>query len=220
MEFKCSLCEYISNKKYNIEKHIKNKCINGIVNIINSKFPNNCELCKKEFTTKPILTRHLKTCKVKKTNSDTDKELKIILEKVKELEKENEILKEIANKNEELKLINEKNEKIIDSIVKTSTKKILGNTSVEIIRSQSRKKYKKLFKNMKCVHCKHEGSTQVCHIKAISEFDRLSEVDEINKMSNLIGLCPNCHVDLDKHKKFEVTRTALLHSMLVNCENL
>ncbi len=99
--------------------------------------------------------------------------------------------------------------------MKTSTKKILGNTLVETVRSQARKKYKKLFKNMKCVHCKHNGSTQVCHIKAISEFDKLSEVEEINKISNLIGLCPNCHVDLDKHRKFEVMRTSILHSMLL-----
>lgn len=36
-----------------------------------------------------------------------------------------------------------------------------------------------------------------------------------NCMCNLIGLCPNCHIDLDKHKKFEVTRTATLHSMII-----
>ncbi len=208
MKFKCSTCNYISDKKYNIEKHIKNKCKDGVVNIVNSIFPNKCEFCKKEFTTKPILTRHLKTCKFKKTDSDIGKELEIILEKVKELEKENETLKEIISENEN-------NEKIIENIIKTTTKKILGNTPVETIRSQARKKYKDLFKNMKCVHCKHEGSTQVCHIKAISEFDRLSDVEEINKMSNLIGLCPNCHIDLDRHKKFEVTRTSVLHNMLL-----
>lgn len=68
---------------------------------------------------------------------------------------------------------------------------------------------------MDCVHCKHAGSTQVCHIKAISDFNKLSLVDDINDLSNLIGLCPNCHIDLDKHKKFEVMRTATLHSMLI-----
>ncbi len=34
-------------------------------------------------------------------------------------------------------------------------------------------------------------------------------------MSNLIGLCPNCHIDLDKHKEFKVMRTSVLHSMLL-----
>ncbi len=131
------------------------------------------------------------------------------------LHKEYEELKKINEKNEELKKINEKNEKLLNFIINSSTKKILGDTSVESIRHQSRKKYKKLFKNMKCVHCRHDGSTQVCHIKAISDFDKLDEVKEINKMSNLIGLCPNCHIDLDKHKKFEVMRTAVLHSMLI-----
>jgi predicted HNH restriction endonuclease len=61
---------------------------------------------------------------------------------------------------------------------------------------------------MKCVHCSHTGSTQVCHIKAIADFDKTTHVSIINDVSNLIGLCPNCHIDLDTHKKFEVTRTA------------
>ncbi len=84
-----------------------------------------------------------------------------------------------------------------------------------MIRKESRKKYIENSVNMSCVHCGHTGSTQVCHIKPISEFNKLSLIEEINDLSNLIGLCPNCHIDLDKHKKFEVTRTATLHSMLI-----
>jgi predicted HNH restriction endonuclease len=68
---------------------------------------------------------------------------------------------------------------------------------------------------MICIHCKHIGSTQVCHIKPISDFNDFSLISEINNIKNLIGLCPNCHIDLDKHKKFEVTRTATLHSMII-----
>ncbi len=146
-----------------------------------------------------------------------NEENRILKEKLNMVEIFNKDLNEINKKYEELKKINERNEKIFESIIRTTTKKILGNTPVESIRSQARKKYKKTFKNMKCVHCKHEGSTQVCHIRAISDFDKFSEIEEINKMSNLIGLCPNCHIDLDKHKKFEVTRTAMLHSMLIHC---
>ncbi len=65
------------------------------------------------------------------------------------------------------------------------------------------------------MHCKHHGSVQVCHIKPISEFSKLSTIEEINDLSNLIGLCPNCHIDLDKHKKFEVTRTSILHGNII-----
>ncbi len=159
------------------------------------------------------MDRHLKTCKFK--NTVKDEEIIVLKEKLSMVENFNEYKSKLNKKYEELKDVNEKNEKIIESLVKTNSKKILGNTPVETIRSQARKKYKEIFKDMKCVHCKHEGSTQVCHIKAISEFSKISEIEEINEMSNLIGLCPNCHVDLDKHKKFEVTRTAKLHSMLV-----
>jgi 5-methylcytosine-specific restriction endonuclease McrA len=139
------------------------------------------------------------------------------------LEKENRILKEKLDLSEKLVMIqlvksNKKYKKLeesIDSMAKLVDKKVLGNTNVETIRTQSRKKYKDFSKDMNCVHCKHSGSTQVCHIKAISDYNKLSSIDEINHISNLIGLCPNCHIDLDKHKKFEVTRTATLHSMLI-----
>ncbi len=214
-EFKCSSCDYISVKKCHAERHIYNnlKCkeLLSTITTIDIDFP--CEHCKKTFTLKSNLDRHLKTCKFK--NTVKDEEIIVLKEKLSMVENFNEYKSKLNKKYEELKDVNEKNEKIIESLVKTNSKKILGNTPVETIRSQARKKYKEIFKDMKCVHCKHEGSTQVCHIKAISEFSKISEIEEINEMSNLIGLCPNCHVDLDKHKKFEVTRTAKLHSMLV-----
>ncbi len=224
-EYKCSICNY-SSSKYNVNRHIikENRCGEGDRKLVEifSLDENKCEYCKKIFSTKPILSHHNKICKVKKLQ--VEEENHIIKEKLAISEMVSEDIDNINKKyenllkiNEDLLKINEKNEKIIDSILKTSTKKILGNTPVETIRSQARKKYKELFKDMKCVHCKHNGSTQVCHIKAISDFDKFSEIEEINKMSNLIGLCPNCHMDLDKHKKFEVTRTAMLHSMLINC---
>ncbi len=212
-EFKCSVCEYRSDRKCNVKSHIINVCKNSTLEYVKNVI--NCDHCKKSFTLKTNLQKHLKICKIKKNNfEEENKKLKEEFEVSISLYKD--IICDINKKYNELKIKNEKNEKIIDSILKTSTKKILGNTSVETIRSQARKKYKELFKDMKCVHCKHSGSTQVCHIKAISEFDKFSEIEEINKMSNLIGLCPNCHIDLDKHKKFEVTRTAMLHSMLIS----
>ncbi len=218
-EYKCSMCDYKSSVRGHILRHIskKNRCSDDInkLSVIEIKMEIKCEYCNKLYTFKSNLHRHQKTCENKKENYE--EEIKNLKEKLATVEAICKDLCDINKKYEELKKINEKNEKIIDSIVKTATKKILGNTPVETIRSQARKKYKDLFKNMKCVHCKHEGSTQVCHIKAISEFDKFSEVEEINKMSNLIGLCPNCHIDLDKHKKFEVVRTSMLHSMLIHC---
>jgi 5-methylcytosine-specific restriction endonuclease McrA len=214
--FHCSLCGYTNSLKTNVIQHIsrKVKCGEGNPVLVQKDADSECEYCKKLFATNPSMKRHLKTCKINHINRN--KEIMELREKLSIVETFNKDIGTISKKYEELKKINENNEKIIDSIVNKTTTKILGNTPVESIRSQARKKYKEIFKNMKCVHCKHDGSTQVCHIKAISDFDKFSEIEEINKMSNLIGLCPNCHIDLDKHKKFEVTRTAMLHSIFVS----
>jgi multidrug efflux pump subunit AcrB len=93
-KFKCSNCEYISYKKDHIDKHILRKCKEA--NMIFIDIDIDCEFCKKNFSTKANLFRHLKTCKVKKQN--LEKENEILKEKNKELEKENEILKAVANK--------------------------------------------------------------------------------------------------------------------------
>jgi 5-methylcytosine-specific restriction endonuclease McrA len=134
-----------------------------------------------------------------------------------ELGKCKKIMKEQENEIKELKsqAKDYKIDETIDNLVTFIDNKVLGNTNIEQIRAQARKKYKKMSKNMNCMHCKHTGSTQVCHIKAIADFNKLSTVEEINNISNLIGLCPNCHIDLDKHNKFEVTRTATLYNMLI-----
>jgi 5-methylcytosine-specific restriction endonuclease McrA len=218
-EYKCSGCDYNTYIKCHMGDHInrKNKCSVDELNIIEIDSDFNCEYCKKTFSIRSNLNRHLKTCKVKKQNLEKEldkqknneieeKYKKLLLEKYKKL---------LSEKNEKIKSIEEKLENTINNVSKLIDKKILGNVSVETIRSQARKLYKSKFPDMKCVHCKHPGSTQVCHIKAISEFDNFSLVSDINNLKNLIGLCPNCHIDLDKHKKFEVTRTATLHSMFV-----
>jgi predicted HNH restriction endonuclease len=170
-----------------------------------------CYYCKCSLTSKSNLTRHLKTCKVKKVNIE-EEEIKILKEKLALVAEQ--LSKKQNNDDNKYKIKYEKLNETFDSLVKILNKKVLGNTSVETIRKESRKKYIENYANMDCVHCKHSGSTQVCHIKAISEFNKLSLVEDINDLSNLIGLCPNCHIDLDRHKKFEVTRTATLHSML------
>jgi hypothetical protein len=86
MEFCCSVCNYTSETRENVVRHIskKNKC--GENPIVNSRdIDIICDFCNKSFTIKSNLTRHLKTCKVKKIN--LEKELAIRDEKVKELEK-------------------------------------------------------------------------------------------------------------------------------------
>ncbi len=82
MKFKCSQCNYSSDIKQSISKHInrKIKCSDNslIPEIIKVVENIQCEYCDKSITTKLNLIKHLKICKVKKTN----------------LEEENRVLKE------------------------------------------------------------------------------------------------------------------------------
>lgn len=79
-EFKCSYCDYTSYKKSHIVQHInkQNKCKDEKLYVIKIDIDIICEYCNKNFTTKPSMKRHLKTCKIKKDN----------------LEEENRMLKE------------------------------------------------------------------------------------------------------------------------------
>jgi hypothetical protein len=87
MKFKCSLCDYSSNVKKSVDRHInkKIKCGEGEASIIELSVDIYCEFCKKSITTVPNLEKHLKVCKVRKEN--IEKELLIKNEKIKQLEK-------------------------------------------------------------------------------------------------------------------------------------
>ncbi len=206
---------------YHINK--KTKCGAEIAELLEIESDIKCKYCKINFTLMSNLTRHLKICKIKKKNEENEN--KLLIEKNKKLEEELRVANKSSRENEEVKILKEKLQKlenkqdkyeeIINSLVDKSDNKILGNTDIKSVRAQARMLYKKFSPNMICVHCKHSGSTQVCHIKAISDFNKLSLLEKVNHLSNLIGLCPNCHIDLDKHKKFEVSRTATLHTYIV-----
>jgi 5-methylcytosine-specific restriction endonuclease McrA len=53
------------------------------------------------------------------------------------------------------------------------------------------------FLNAPCAKCGYTYHTQICHIKPIKLFTDSSLVVEINDMTNLVQLCPNCHWELD-----------------------
>jgi hypothetical protein len=50
---------------------------------------------------------------------------------------------------------------------------------------------------LSCVVCGYDSTFDVCHIKAVSDFDDETIIGEINNVSNLIALCPNHHWELD-----------------------
>ncbi len=65
------------------------------------------------------------------------------------------------------------------------------------VRALARETYKKSNKPKLCANCGYDKFYEVCHIKPIQNFDETSVVTEINHIDNLIGLCPNCHWELD-----------------------
>jgi hypothetical protein len=90
-EFSCSVCQYTSSLRENVNRHINKKksCGPGIKEIIEIPIEIKCKYCGKKFSSIPNLKNHLKkTCKHK------DDALK---ERIKELEKELKESRQVTN---------------------------------------------------------------------------------------------------------------------------
>ena len=61
------------------------------------------------------------------------------------------------------------------------------------IRELARNKALHYNRFYKCANCGYDKHVEVCHIKSIDSFNENSFISEINDLSNLVGLCPNCH---------------------------
>jgi hypothetical protein len=48
-----------------------------------------------------------------------------------------------------------------------------------------------------CSRCSYSHFVDVCHIKPVRNFPPTARVNEINDLSNLVALCPNCHHEFD-----------------------
>lgn len=66
------------------------------------------------------------------------------------------------------------------------------------IRSLAREIYKKSDKPKFCTKCGYTKFYEVCHIKPIADFPKeTTSIAQVNDLSNLVALCPNCHWELD-----------------------
>ena len=84
MEFGCSICDYISPLKVNVQKHIikLNKCGEN-PEVIEIPTEIKCEQCSKLFTTRPNLRKHSKICKeIKKQLIKEEIENKLSITKI------------------------------------------------------------------------------------------------------------------------------------------
>ena len=66
------------------------------------------------------------------------------------------------------------------------------------VRKQAKRIYTKSGRKSECAICKYPH-TQICHIKPIAGFDLSALVSEINRIDNLIALCPNHHFEMDNN---------------------
>jgi predicted HNH restriction endonuclease len=197
MEFQCSVCDYTSSFRFNVEKHInKQKKCGENSEVIEISVDIICEHCNKFYKTKKNLTQHLKVCRsIKEENS----QLKVQLVEHKLKEENNKFKEENSKLKEEIRRL----------------KELIPNNKTTI-RTAARKKYKQHYPLI-CVHCRNsnEDNIQICHIKPIKEFDS-TNIDQVNKLSNLISLCANCHLDHDKKADINVIRTVKLHSLIIS----
>jgi hypothetical protein len=142
MTFKCDYCNNIFSSKGNLETHQKKAlyCINKRGLVINEKF--NCDDCKKEFTEKRYLTKHLEKCNITKKYHDTTKVITIQSIQILDLEKQNKYKDEIIT---ELKLQNSillsKLENVaVQGVKKSTTTNIMNieNLTDEWLRESSK----------------------------------------------------------------------------------
>lgn len=73
------------------------------------------------------------------------------------------------------------------------------SSAYALIRAQARALYKQHQLPRKCFHCGYDKHIEICHIKPIKDFDKSTPISEVNKITNIIGLCPNCHWEFDNN---------------------
>ncbi|MFD2718851.1 HNH endonuclease [Hymenobacter monticola] len=72
------------------------------------------------------------------------------------------------------------------------------------IRSLARVAYRKSSRPKACAVCGYDTHYEVCHIKPINEFMPTDFVADVNRLNNLVALCPNHHWEFD-HGLLSVT---------------
>lgn len=66
------------------------------------------------------------------------------------------------------------------------------------ISKNARLVYRKSGRQNSCNICGYEKFCTVCHKKGVSDFGKESKLSEINDINNLVVLCPNHHMELDR----------------------
>lgn len=65
------------------------------------------------------------------------------------------------------------------------------------IQSNARKVWRWDGRLFACSVCSYANHAEICHIRAVSDFEGSATIGEINALNNLVALCPNHHWELD-----------------------
>ena len=88
-----------------------------------------------------------------------------------------------------------------DYLLEKTKQEVFSNTKWQSARSTIRKHAAFVFSGNKkdycCEVCKYDKHVEICHIKAVKDFDKNAKIKEINAIENLVGLCPNHHWEFD-----------------------
>lgn len=71
------------------------------------------------------------------------------------------------------------------------------NQMYRVVRSLARRIYSESGRPLRCVVCDYGDYVEICHIRAISTFDKRVLIREVNQLENLVALCPNHHWEFD-----------------------
>ena len=95
----------------------------------------------------------------------------------------------------------ERREKLLNRTLK-EIKESTSNKSnpYNLVRAQARRLLQESGIESKCILCGFSEHVEVCHIKAISSFPPETKIREVNRLDNLVYLCPNHHILLDRNK--------------------
>lgn len=79
------------------------------------------------------------------------------------------------------------------SLAKAIYKNHHRSSAFAIIRTRARATIKRLKFQRACQNCGYDKHIEVCHVRPISDYPLTTMISEINQISNLRILCPNCH---------------------------
>lgn len=65
------------------------------------------------------------------------------------------------------------------------------------VRGHARRVLKKAGGLVKCLMCGYSKHVEACHIVPISKWAATTTISKVNSLNNLVGLCKNCHWELD-----------------------